>query len=203
MADSTTASDIPQNVDLVAGYVDGRYKWSDTDWALFPSKVKVRIAVLASTNDGHVLDVEQGDATPDEAPGWAKMRRAAGADPTVYVNLSNEAAVRAAFDAAGEPQPHYWLAHYDNIPSLPDGYVAKQYADEALTGGHYDASGVADNWPGVDDMTPAEVQALIDASINAYAQRLQDTDIAPILKRLDDDETAINSHHHVVTGTAA
>jgi hypothetical protein len=177
MGDSTTAADIPQTFDLVAGYCDGPYRWSDADWALHAGKVLVRIATRADTDDGHVLDVETGDALPAGAPAWATMRRAAGVEPTIYVNLSNEQAVTEAFALAGAPLPHYWLAHYDGIAALPAGYVAKQYADEAMTGGHYDASVVADYWPGVDpvggQMTQAEVQALIDASIAAYGQRLQ------------------------------
>lgn len=147
MYDSTTASDIPTSAPMVAGYIDGLYAWSMADWARFPAAVKVRIAVFATTNDGDVLDVEQGDATPSQAPAWVTMRRAAGDDPTVYVNLSNVDATRAAFAAAGVRQPHYWLAHYDNDPTIPPGYVAKQYADEALIGAHYDLSSVGPGWP--------------------------------------------------------
>lgn len=150
MYDSTNANDIPATATMVAGYVDGAYRWSDADWARFPGAVKVRIAVFAPTNDGHVGDVETGAMAPHDAPWWAHQRRLAGVDPTVYVNLANAAAVRAAFDAAGEPQPHYWLASYDNNPTIPPGYIAKQYANEPLAGGHYDLSVVADYWPGVD-----------------------------------------------------
>ena len=74
--DAVTAGKIPKNPQGVMGYVDGLYKWSDKDWALFgPSVVKVPIAVFASTNDGHVLDVEQGDATPAQSVDWVLMRR--------------------------------------------------------------------------------------------------------------------------------
>src|SRR5207302_962487 len=148
--DSITATDIPASAQVVAGYVNGTYRWSDADWARFPNAIKVRIATRANVNDGHVLDVETGAATPGQAPGWVQMRRAAGIDPTVYCNASTQVAVQAAFDAAGVPQPHYWIAHYDNVPSLPPGAVAKQYIDPPSAGGHYDLSTVADYWPGVD-----------------------------------------------------
>jgi hypothetical protein len=161
MYDSITAVDIPATAQMVAGYVqdDPSFGWSDADWARFPTAVKVRIATRAWINDGHVLDVETGDATPAQAPGWAQMRRAAGVDPTVYCNASTERAVRAAFDAAGVPQPDYWTAHYDNVPTLPPGSVAKQYINDPISGGHYDLSVVADYWRGVDPVpftpTPA------------------------------------------------
>jgi LysM repeat protein len=152
MYDSTTAADIPTSAQMVGGYLPpNRYAWSAADWARFPHAVQVRIVIAASTNDGQVLDVEQGDATPTEAPGWARMRRAAGQDPTIYCNASTWGAVRSAFDAAGEPQPLYWIAQYDRNPSIPPGAVAKQYADpDHGSGGHWDLSIVADVWPGVD-----------------------------------------------------
>lgn len=157
MYDAVTARNIlghDETPEMVAGYVD-RIKlapWSAADWALFPGAVKVRIVKKASTNDGHVLDVEPGDATPAEAPGWVRMRRAAGVDPTVYMNASTWPAVRAAFRTAGVPEPHYWVAKYDKDPAWPAGWaalgcVAKQYLGDYLG---IDKSSVADRWPGVD-----------------------------------------------------
>ncbi len=145
--DSVTAFNIPADAQMVAGYVDGRYAWSASDWARFPGAVKVRIACFAWTNDGHVLDVETGDATPAQAPGWVQMRRAAGVDPTVYCSTSWWPSVRSAFVAQGVPEPHYWIAAYPGIGAqLYPGSVAHQYADP----GPYDVSVVADYWPGVD-----------------------------------------------------
>jgi hypothetical protein len=150
MFDSTTAGDIPETATLVAGYVDGTWPWSPADWALFPAATLVRIAVWASTGDGQVLDVETGNATPEQAPGWVQRRREAGVDPTVYCNESTWPAVRAAFTAQGVREPHWWIAHYESAAVIPAGAVALQYADEAQTGAHYDLSVVADYWPGVD-----------------------------------------------------
>lgn len=160
MYDAVTAANIPRSAAMVAGYID-RIKlapWTAADWARFPSAVKVEIVKKASTNAGHVLDVEIGDATPAEAPGWVRMRRAAGADPTVYCNTSTWPAVRAAFQAAHVAEPHYWVAVYDGDPKWRDGWaaagvVAKQYGGNVPGG--YDLSSVADHWPGVD---PAPTQ---------------------------------------------
>lgn len=150
MYDSVNPAAIPADAQLVAGYVDGRYVWTAEAWNRFPSAVQVTIAVFPDTNAGVVLDVERGNATPDQAPGWVMRRRAAGVDPSVYCTLYAWPAVRQAFAAAGVPEPHYWIAHWDAVSDLPDGAVAKQYAADLGDGWHYDTSAVADYWPGVD-----------------------------------------------------
>jgi hypothetical protein len=152
MYDSVTAKDIPSWAALVGGYVSGPYKWKPADWAMFPNAVHVPIATQANVNDGVVLDVERGDATPEQAPGWVERRRAAGIDPTVYCSLSVWDEVKRAFEAAHVPQPHYWIAHYDGADILPVGTVAKQYINPPNSGGHYDRSIVADYWPGIDPL---------------------------------------------------
>ncbi len=147
MYDAVTAKNIPTDAVMVAGYVDGRYKWTTADWARFPHAVKVRIAVFARTNDGHVLDVEDGNATPAQAPNWVKMRRAAGCDPTIYCSLSIWGRVKQAFNNQGVAPPHYWIAAYPGSgPQLYAGAVAHQYANP----GPVDISVVASYWPGVD-----------------------------------------------------
>ncbi|WP_435070453.1 hypothetical protein [Amycolatopsis thermoflava] len=166
MYDSTRAKNIPADAAMVAGYVDEYSipKWSGEEWARFSRAVKVRIAKKASTNDGHVLDVEPKLATPAEAPGWAQMRRRAGVEPTIYCNKATWGAVQEAFEAARVPQPHYWIAHYNGVRELPtlNGItaVAKQYADDKLLGKPYDLSCVADHWPGVDPVPPAFAAAM-------------------------------------------
>lgn len=100
--------------DLVGGYGDGMYAWSAADWAnIAPGVIRVLIVVFATTNTGVILDCEPGNATPAESVDWVLMRRAAGADPTVYMSVSNWPAVRAAFQSRGVPEPHYWVAAYD------------------------------------------------------------------------------------------
>jgi LysM repeat protein len=150
MYDSTNINDIPSNASMVAGYVDGLYANVGNLQRRFPHAVVVRIAVSALTNDGHVLDVESGDATPSEAVGWVKRRRIHGADPSVYCNMSVWPNVRKAFHDAGIPEPHYWIAKWDGIATLPTGAVAKQYGNPDVTQRHYDVSCVADYWAGVD-----------------------------------------------------
>lgn len=150
MYDSITPEDIPVSAKMVGGYVSGKYKWSEAGWARFPNAVKVRIATQASVQDGHVLDVEQGDATPVEAPLWAQGRRAVGVVPTIYCSASSWSAVIQAFMRQGVAEPLYWIAHYDGIQELVAGTIAKQFTDEAASGGHFDLSVVANYWPGID-----------------------------------------------------
>ncbi|MDE3112730.1 MAG: hypothetical protein KGK34_07275 [Chloroflexota bacterium] len=197
MADSVTASDIVAafapggaaaalHLDLVAGYVDGAFAWSDADWSLF-SCPKVRISTSAATSPkvAHVLDVENGDATPDQAVAWIKWARSLGLRRTIYCGANTWAVVKAAFAAAGLAYPDWFVARWTGTPGLIDGTVATQYADPPQTGAHFDASSVADYWPGVDDMTPDQVQAMIDAALAAYAQKLEDVELGPMKGALD------------------
>ena len=146
MYDGVTPSRLPDGAPLYAGYVDGHYANWTAIKSRFPHATVVGIATSASTSSGVVLDVERGDATPAEAPGWVRRRRADGADPTVYCAASAWSAVKAAFKAAGIAQPHYWIADWDGHAEIPAGAVAKQYVSTA----GYDKSVVAGYWPGVD-----------------------------------------------------
>lgn len=158
MYDSVDPAAIPAGAEMVAGYVDGLYGpghelagqpgWDADAWDSFPNAIKVRIAVFAFTDDGQVIDCERGDATPEQCVSWARMRRKAGQIPTVYMSASQWDAVRYAFDAAHEPQPLYWVADYDGIDEVPEGAIAKQFANHPAQ--NIDESVVLDYWPGVD-----------------------------------------------------
>lgn len=173
MYDSITAAAIPADAAIVAGYVDGRYRWSPADWARFPTARKVRIAVFASTLDGDVLDVERGDAAPADAPGWVRARRGQGADPSVYTSVTEWPTVRGEFARQGVAEPHWWIAAYPGCgPALYPGSVAHQYHDA----GPYDLSVVADHWPGIDpqppeddDMTPDQAKMLQEVHDALYS----------------------------------
>ncbi len=161
MADSIYSVNIPVGVfPLVAGYVNGPLsQWSATDWARHAGhSILVRITVFASRTgrDVHMLDVEKGDATPEQAPGWVKTQRALGAADTVYCSEALWPAVRAAFTAQGVAQPPYVVAAYPGEhdatgnPLIPAGAIGHQWIDR----GPYDESVVADYWPGVDPGGP-------------------------------------------------
>lgn len=173
MEDSVNWAAIPVGTPLVAGYVSpSGFAWPAAAWARFAGSIEVRITPSASvTGLGiQVLDIETGDATPAQAPGWAVKQRAKGQVPTCYCSMSVWQAVQNAFNAARVPHPEYWVAGYPGGgPSLPtlNGItaVAHQYADPATSGGDWDTSVVAPVWPGVD--TGVTDMPLTSTDVNA------------------------------------
>ena len=148
MYDACNPSNIPKDATMVAGYIYGNCKWPASVWASWAHVTCVRIATVAFLDDGQVLDVESGDASPSLAPGWCVRARARGQDPTVYCNVSTWPSVRAAIAAQHVVAPHWWLAHYGVAPVIPAGAHALQYRNSVAPG--FDVSVVADYWPGID-----------------------------------------------------
>lgn len=155
MYDSTAVPDCPSDGDIYAGYVDG--SWADYDdmVRLHPGKRYVRISVNAFGPAADVLDIENGDATPNQAPGWVNRQHSNNVPlPACYCNRGNEDEVAAALEAAHVPTDAAALivATLDGTETGPvtvRGYrvVACQNRGTAQTGGHYDASVVyADDW---------------------------------------------------------
>jgi hypothetical protein len=172
MKDSTNPAAIPVSTALVAGYVPpSRFAWSAAAWGRFTSSIHVSITPSAAKYGPgiHVLDVEKGDATAAQVPGWVLASRGNGQEPTVYTALANWATVIQACINAGVTVPQFWIAEWDGGQTLPSitvhgityTAVAKQYADPAHgSGGDWDTSIVADHWPGVDeenDMLPTDL----------------------------------------------
>jgi hypothetical protein len=144
MYDSVTPTAIPSDAEVVAGYVDGLYRWSQSDWDRFPTAVKVTIAVFAN-DDADVLDVETGDATPQQAPDWIRRQIVRGVSvPTIYCNMSVIDQVRAA--CVGLPF-NWWAAHYTYVEHLEPGSVATQWTDHGPQGRNVDISLCATQWP--------------------------------------------------------
>lgn len=148
MYDSTTPQVIPADAEMVAGYVNGEFAWHPQDWDRFPHAVKVHITIMA-VNEAGVLDIETGDATPEQAPGWVWARLSAGLKrPTLYVNRSNAQEVIDLCKTAGlKPGTDYWLwlATLDGTATtdLP-GVVAIQDKGAGALGFNADSSIVLD-----------------------------------------------------------
>jgi hypothetical protein len=152
MADSITPSALP-NVDLYAGYDDGRYLDVPAIKALKPGKTVMAVTVRSSDNEGDCIDVENGDATPAQAPGWTRMRRAAGhGGPLTYCSWAALPGVIAQYKAQGVALPGFWVAGYpspdgDAIPTYPGAtIVGHQWIDH----GGWDESIMVDYLPGID-----------------------------------------------------
>lgn len=158
MADTIhgTVSDINvieqhQNVSLVAGYANGHYAWTADDWARFPAHSRVTIDVNGSDPSADVLDVEPGDATPNDSAAWVrnKLLQKPTYPPILYVNRSNITAVFNAQLAAGHKVVRdfrLWVATLDGSMSISDmtGVTAIQYASSSMTHTNVDLSIVFD-----------------------------------------------------------
>jgi hypothetical protein len=194
MYDAVVAANIPTRPvpTLVAGYDDQIVipPWTAPDWARFPHSILVRIVKKASSVGlgRQVLDVERGDATPAQAPGWVIRQRALAQDPTVYCDLATWPDVIAAFTAAKVGQPHYWVAHYDGFASLPTMGGITAVAHQYTNGKLFDTSVVADVWPGVDKKGPTVTD-------------LQNTD--PTYVDLCWDAQAVRANSATVGGTGS
>jgi hypothetical protein len=206
MFDSTMAADIPAGSALVGGYVDGSSAWAAADWLRFPGQILVRICVFNDRLDAQVIDIEPGNNDARGAVPWIQAKWLRGDIPTVYC-FSDQgpvgfqiSEVRAACDAASVKRPLFWIAQWDNNPGTfdPAGdpqIVGKQYANSLLTGGHYDASVIADHWPGVDAM-PNPGDPVTHAELEAYKAALQQQLDATYAKRTD----PVPGHRHDIPG---
>ncbi len=122
MFDTVTPDVIPPRAEAVAGYVGGQWPTYKTIVAKFPGAKHLSIAVT-SAESADCLDVEPGDATIQQAPGWLKSSRAKAANtlkPVLYTSLSQANALIAACHAAGIPRSSYllWIAHWTKTPHL-------------------------------------------------------------------------------------
>lgn len=152
MYDSVTPTNILNHdatPEMVAGYANGRYAWTQEEWDLFPNALKVRIAVRANYYDAHVLDCEEGDATPAQCPAWARQRRLMGEVPIIYCNRSTRPLVTAAFDNEETEHPLFWIATASGKETIPDGAIGAQFL---LDWQGVDVSVMADFIPGIDEL---------------------------------------------------
>lgn len=151
MYDSVDPSRIPSGAQVVAGYADGLYAWTAAGWGMFPNAVKLTIAVR-NTTQADILDVERGDASPDQVPGWvAAFNRPGRRAPTVYCTQSTMGLIRSLMPAGANVD--YWVANHTATPQNIPGTVAVQW----LNTPGYDQSLITDEtWvaaPQEDDMS--------------------------------------------------
>jgi hypothetical protein len=129
-----TVSQIPADAEAVAGYTSGLFPtWSLLVQA-FPNAKRLSIAVNAE-QDADCLDIENGDARPDQAAAWHARQRARGVlRPCLYADTSTMPAVVSALTAAGIGRNSYrlWTAHFTDVPHIEAGSDATQWTDHAL-----------------------------------------------------------------------
>src|ERR1035438_7366654 len=106
-ADAWDYTQIPGSFNARDRIVLGYDNWPAAAWARFPQAKKVRIATAAASHGLQycVLDVEAGDATIAQAPGWiAEQHRIGALWPTIYIQESNLDQLRAACHGLS-----YWI----------------------------------------------------------------------------------------------
>ncbi len=134
---------------VVMGYDDGNWPDASVLASMFPGMLVIRITTNPNDNEGDMLDVETGDATPASAPAWTQRRRAAGhGGPLTYFPDSWRQQVIDAYAAAGVHLPGLFAAAYPGRGAVLQeaGDVGHQYASNAS----YDTSVVIDYLPGID-----------------------------------------------------
>lgn len=159
MYDSTNPQNIPPNARIVCYYP---HAWG-TDLSAHGQALQIRIDNRGDhADDCHVLDVETGAATNTIAAEWVKSWRALHPNglaavngwirkPVLYTSTSNIAALRSV---VGVSDVDYWAAQWDGNETPIAGCFAKQYADDSMTHGDYDASVVYDQTWGAPLVTP-------------------------------------------------
>lgn len=144
MYDSINLSVIPADAVAVAGYVDGHWITAAALRNRFPRARLLTIAVFASSN-AECLDVETGDATPAQAPGWVARQQARGVyRPVLYCSVSGVPALLGTLATARitRSQVRLWSAHYTKTahicgpgtcayPGLADDCDGTQFTDTA------------------------------------------------------------------------
>ncbi len=160
MFDSVNINNIPKDAQAVAGYINGEWPTFNSLAKKFPNAHRVSISVNAQ-HVAAVLDVEKGDATAADVPGWLKMVRSKGFPGVVYTSKSNVDAVKAACLAAKVAEPFIWDADWTNVEHLNPGSVATQWADgtDQYPGKakYCDTSLVSPNFPGFTKPAPKKV----------------------------------------------
>lgn len=152
MFDAVDITNLPTDVALTLGYVDGRETAGHYDRvrAARPHAKVVPVTVTGATLNAVVGDVETGDMNPASGAAWAHRKVAAAQHPTLYCNVSTWPSVRAEVQKIGlAGRVFYLIAHYDGIATIPAGAIGKQFTDHAL-GKSLDESVIAAHWPGVD-----------------------------------------------------
>jgi hypothetical protein len=112
MFDDTSVELIPRTARAVAGYVNGAYRTVGALRIRFKGRRIVTIAVN-SLGRAQFLDIERGNATIADAPGWWKREKEHGARG-FYIAESEAEALVNHLEAHGIKQHGYvlWTAHY-------------------------------------------------------------------------------------------
>ncbi len=172
MYDSTNGYDIPTSAAIVAGYIDGAYAWSQGEWDYHSGAVHFRICAVTVDPSAHCADIEAGALSPGDGAAFVYLKRQRGEEAYLYFSESRLGEIQAALSTAGlDPYSSYhaWVALWDGVNVQWDGAPMKQFANPALSGGHYDLSWVLDYLPGVDAVPVQPVPGGAAGTVQAWS----------------------------------
>lgn len=132
--DAVTAANLPSNQAHAVYYVDGLFQNHLAVARQCPHAHLYGITVHGLTGPEIVAcDCEKGDLTPAQAVEWvAAQVRLNVPLIIVYANLSTWQTDLLAPLAKYGRRIKRWVAHFDNVPQVPAGFDAKQYATGAV-----------------------------------------------------------------------
>lgn len=133
MFDSVDPTQIPKTAQAVAGYVGGEWP-TDSHYALrnkFPHAFVVSIAT-SKEQRASFLDVENGDATCDDARDWIQRGFGAGEKrPGIYADQSNMHIIEGNLHGIHRVKYRLWVAAPDGLAyareRLAEGFGACQF----------------------------------------------------------------------------
>lgn len=135
MFDSVSLSEFPAHPFAALGYTSGAWPTFIPIRHRWPHTHAVSIAVTAS-HHADCLDIEPGDATPGQAPGWVRADKSAGwARPCLYSSYWEFVSqVRPALERAGIRRSQVFEidANYEGCPRLDKTFDGTQCTDHAL-----------------------------------------------------------------------
>jgi hypothetical protein len=190
MYDAVDLAAIPDDADLVGAYVNGRWPTYAAAVARFGAAKVVSIAVSATDGAGDwveadVLDVENGDADPVDAPGWTQAMRALKRQVIAnYFSLDRGPAVNDAFAVQGVARCDSWVADWTGEEHLVPGSVSTQYANPPKSGGNFDVSLTNGVWPNVSAPGPIPAPSPPPSSGGFVPPTLQDGAFNDAVKNL-------------------
>jgi hypothetical protein len=173
MYDSVDLSQVPANAPAVAAYTDGRFANVPEARARFPGAHILTIAVFAK-DDADCLDIERGDATPDQAAGWVARQLARGVKrPCLYASASVMQVILESVSVAGVSRDtvRLWSAHYTMESHICGPHSCKamtlpadgtQWTDRAL-GKNLDQSLLDDDFFGTVSPPALDLEAIMNA----------------------------------------
>jgi peptidoglycan hydrolase-like protein with peptidoglycan-binding domain len=131
MFDSINVAELPAGSGYAyAGYVNGQWRTYSAIVGKFLGSRVLSIAVSAGS-DADCLDIETGDATPEQAASWVLRQLARKAwRPCLYASVSTMGSVIAGLEAAGISIStlRLWSAHYGEGAHICGPASCKQLA---------------------------------------------------------------------------